>query len=168
MASAGNVLVTATISTPAPPARSIRLPTSSTLAATALASITMLRCGWLLEERRHVEVVVPVERVLALVVTEQILDRVRRLALLGLRPAGALAVPPIETSGDDGDLDLVAHLVVDHGAEDDVGVLVGDGVDDLGRGVDLEQAEIGRARDVEQDAAGAVDGGLEQRARDRR
>ena len=31
----------------------------------------------------------------------------------------------VEAGGDDGDLDLVAHLVVDHRAEDDVGVLDG-------------------------------------------
>ena len=43
---------------------------------------------------------------------------------------------------------------------------MGDRVDDLGRLVDLEQAEVAAAGDVEQDAAGAFDGGLEQRAGD--
>ena len=57
-------------------------------------------------------------------------------------------------------------LVVDDRAEDDVGVGVGDAVDDLGRLVDLEQAEVAAAGDVEQDAAGALDRGLEQRAGD--
>ena len=81
--------------------------------------------------------------------------------------AAALAlVPPVEAGGDDGDPDLVAHLVVDDRAEDDVGVGVGDAVDDLGRLVDLEQAEVAAAGDAEQDAAGALDGGLEQRAGD--
>ena len=37
-------------------------------------------------------------------------------------------------------------------------------VDDLGRLVDLEEPEVGAAGDVEQDAPGALDGGLEQRA----
>ena len=54
----------------------------------------------------------------------------------------AVAVPPVEAGGDDGDPDLVAHLVVDDRAEDDVGVRVGDAVDDLGGRVDLEQAEV--------------------------
>ena len=61
------------------------------------------------------------------------------------RPRRPLAlVPAVEAGGDDGDPDLVAHLVVDDRAEDDVGVLVGDAVDDLGRRVHLEQAEVGR------------------------
>src|SRR5207302_11099658 len=52
------------------------------------------------------------------------------------------------------------------GTEDDVGVGVGDAADDLGRLVDLEQAKVAPARDVEQDAAGAFYGRLEQRAGD--
>ena len=39
--------------------------------------------------------------------------------------------------------------------------------DDLGRLVDLEQAEVAPAGDVEQDAGGALDRLLEQRAGDR-
>ena len=82
-------------------------------------------------------------------------------------PARLVAlVPAVEAGGDDGDPHLVAHLVVDDGAEDDVGVGVGDAVDDLGRLVDLEQAEVAAAGDGEQDAAGALDRGLEQRAGD--
>ena len=34
-----------------------------------------------------------------------------------------------EAGGDDGDLDLVAEALVEHGAEDDVGVFVGGGLD---------------------------------------
>ena len=75
-------------------------------------------------------------------------------------------VPAVEAGGDDGDPHLVAHGVVDDHAGDDVGVGVGHLVDDLGRLVDLEQAEVAAAGDVEQDAAGALDGGLEQRAGD--
>ena len=59
------------------------------------------------------------------------------------RPACFAAVPAVEAGGDDGDAHLVAHLVVDDRAEDDVGVGVGDAVDDLGGLVDLEQAEVG-------------------------
>ena len=77
-----------------------------------------------------------------------------------------LVVPAVEAGGDDRDPDLVAHLVVDDGAEDDVGVGVGDTVDDLGRLVDLEQAEVAATGDGEQDAAGALDRRLEQRAGD--
>ena len=94
-------------------------------------------------------------------------------ALLAARPtrrrlgAGpALALPALEAGGDDGDPHLVAHVLVDDAAEDDVGVGVGHAVDDLGRLVDLEQPEVGPAGDVEQDAPGPLDGGLEQRAGD--
>ncbi len=44
-------------------------------------------------------------------------------------------------------------------------VRVGGGVDQLGGLVDLEQAEVAAAGDVEQDAGGALDGLLQQRAR---
>ena len=65
-----------------------------------------------------------------------------------------LGLPPLEPGGDDGDPHLFAHGLVDDAAEDDVGVGVGHAVDDLGRLVDLEQAEVGSAGDVEQDARG--------------
>src|SRR5512143_1033247 len=76
-------------------------------------------------------------------------------------------VPAVEAGRDDRDPNLVAHLVVDDGAEDDVRVGMGHTVDHLGRLVDLEQAEVAAAGDGEQDAARALDRGLEQRARDR-
>ena len=69
-------------------------------------------------------------------------DRARRPRLL----AG------IEPGGDDGHLHLVAHAVVDDGAEDDVRLRIGGLLDHLGRLVDLEQAEVRAAGDVEQDA----------------
>ena len=62
-----------------------------------------------------------------------------------LRRRRRSGLPAVEPGGDHRDPDLVAHLVVDDGAEDDVGVGVGDAVDDLGRLVDLEQAR-GRCR----------------------
>ena len=46
-------------------------------------------------------------------------------------------------------------------------LLVGGALDDLGRLVDLEQAEVAAAGDVEQDARGALHRLLEQRAGDR-
>src|SRR4051794_30869946 len=117
----------------------------------------------LLEEGRHVELVVTVEILVVVNVAEQI----RTAVLLARTPSALALVPPVEAGGDDRDPHLVAHLVVDDRAEDDVGVGVGDAVDDLGRLVHLEQTEVAAARDAEQDPAGALDRCLEQRARDR-
>ncbi|BFO20735.1 hypothetical protein SHKM778_71230 [Streptomyces sp. KM77-8] len=72
----------------------------------------------------------------------------------------------VEAGRDHGDPDLVAEGVVDHRAEDDVGLGVGGLADQLGRLVDLEQAEVGAAGDGEQDATGAVDGRFEERGGD--
>ena len=58
----------------------------------------------------------------------------------------AAARPAAEAGRDHGHAHLVAHRLVDHGAEDDVRVRVGVTRDDLGRLVDLEQAEVGAAR----------------------
>ena len=69
----------------------------------------------------------------------------------------------LEAGGDHGHAHMLAHRVVDHGAEDDVGVLVGRALDDLGGLVDLEQAEVVGTGDVEQHAARALDARLEQR-----
>ena len=79
------------------------------------------------------------------------------------RPAAALLA---EAGRDHGDADLVAAALVDHGAEDHVRVRVGGARDDLGGLVHLEEAEIGRAGDVEQDARRALDRRLEQRRAD--
>jgi hypothetical protein len=56
----------------------------------------------------------------------------------------------IEAGGDDGDANRVSQLVVEYGAENDVGVGVLGLPDDLGCCVDLEQPEVGRPRYVEQ------------------
>ena len=61
---------------------------------------------------------------------------------------------------------LILHVRVDHGAEDDVGIGVGGAADDLRRLVDLVQAQVGAAGDVEQDALGALDAHVEQCAVD--
>ena len=62
-----------------------------------------------------------------------------------------------------------AMLLVDHGAEDDVRVLVRRLLDQRRGLVDLVQRQVGAAGDVDQHAARAVDRDvLEQRARDRR
>src|SRR5438552_12527811 len=93
------------------------------------------------------------------------LDRRRAAVLLVDLAAGLGAVH--EAGGHHGDLDLAGHLLVDYGAEDDVGVLVGGAAHDLGGLVDLVQGEVGTAGDVEEDAARPVDRGLQQRAGDR-
>ena len=81
--------------------------------------------------------------------------------------ARAAARAAVEAGRDHGHADLVLQRLVDHRAEDDVGVLVGRRGDDLGRLVDLEQAEVPAAGDVEQDAGRALDRLLEQRRGDR-
>ena len=72
----------------------------------------------------------------------------------------------VETGGDDGDAHLVAQGVVDDGTKDDVGLGVRRLLHEASGLVDLEQTEVGTALDRQQDAVGAVDARLEQRARD--
>src|SRR5215212_3290294 len=69
---------------------------------------------------------------------------------------------PVEPGRDHRDPDLVPEGVVDHGPEDDVGVGVGGRSDHLGGLVDLEQAQVGAAGDVEEYAPGPVDRRLQQ------
>src|SRR5439155_14086536 len=86
----------------------------------------------------------------------------------GLLAGGARAgAAVVEAGGDDGHADLVAQALVQDRAEDDVRVGVRGALDDLRGLVDLEQAEIAAAGDAQEHAAGALDGLLEQRARDR-
>ena len=79
-----------------------------------------------------------------------------RAGLVFLVPSKPVAMTVILTSS--------PHSLVDHGAEDDVGLRVGGLLDHLGRLVDLEQAQVAAAGDVEQDAARALDVDLQQRA----
>src|ERR1700686_4790045 len=72
----------------------------------------------------------------------------------------------VETGADDGYADVVAEVLVDDGAEDDVGVGVGGVLNYLRGLVYLEQAEILAAGDVEQDASGTLDGLLQKRRGD--
>src|SRR3989442_10090470 len=73
-----------------------------------------------------------------------------------------------EAGGNDRHADLVLEAVVDDRAEDDVGVLVGRLLDDARRLLDLVQRQVGAAGEVDQDALGALDGGVvEQRTGDR-
>ena len=92
---------------------------------------------------------------------------VERVLPLALRSAAEVAT--LEARGDDSDAHLaLTHALVDDGTEDDVRFLVGGFLDQRGGLVDLEEREVGAARDVDQNALGAFDGEiLEQRARDR-
>src|SRR5262245_14945945 len=148
----------------------MRSRTSATRAARSGATVTVTspRRRPLLEERRHVELVVAVE----IEILDRRSPREGFQLVVDPQPAGPVGVvagqrvpgrrvavvPAVEAGGDDRDPHLVAHLVVDDRAEDDVGVGVGDAVDDLGGLVDLEQPQVAAARDGEQDAAGALDG----------
>src|SRR6202521_6111338 len=71
-----------------------------------------------------------------------------------------------EACGDDRDLDLALHGVVADDAEDDVGAGVGGRAHDFRRLLHLLQCDVLARGDVEQDALGAVDRRLEQRAGD--
>ncbi len=86
--------------------------------------------------------------------------RLRRLAL-------PLGTPTVEPGRDHGHPHLVAERVVDGRTEDDVRLRVDRVGHHRRRLVDLEQAQVGPARDREQHAVGAVDRLLEQRAGDR-
>src|SRR5215204_4249935 len=68
----------------------------------------------------------------------------------------------LEAGSDDRHADLVAHRRVDHGAEDDVGALVGGADDDVGRLVDLEQVQVLGAGEVQEHAGRALDGLLHE------
>ena len=72
----------------------------------------------------------------------------------------------LKARGDHGDADLIAHVRVDHRAEDQVHIRVSGLLDDGRRLVDLEQGQVGPAGDIEQDAAGAIDGDVQQLAGD--
>src|SRR3984893_18979203 len=78
-------------------------------------------------------------------------------------PAAALAT---EARRDHGHPHLAAERIVDHGAEDDGGGLVGRARDDLRRLVYFEQPDVRAARDVQEDPGGALDRRLEPRRGD--
>ena len=93
----------------------------------------------LAQERRDVDVVVGDLERRALAVADARAAVGARCAALAARAATGAVV---EAGADDGHADVVAHALVDHGAEDDVGVRVGGVLDDLGGVVDLEQPEV--------------------------
>src|ERR1035441_3415839 len=78
--------------------------------------------------------------------------------------ARAAHIRLFEAGGDDGDLDRVYHHLVEHGAEDDVGILVRGSLDDGASLLHFVELQRTGAGDVDENAAGAVDGsGFEQR-----
>src|SRR5207342_3420703 len=123
--------------------------------------------GLFLEESRYVDVVVRH----AQFADVGVLARDPWLGLVApahpLRRAGQ-QLEALEAGGDHGDADLVAHRLVDDRAEDDVGAVVGLGLDQLGRLVDLEEAEVLGPGDVEQHPGRALDRLLDQGRGDRR
>src|SRR6188472_464787 len=74
----------------------------------------------------------------------------------------------LEAGGNDGYPYLVPECVIDDGTEDDVRVLMGGALDQVGGSRLLEQPKIGATRDGEQHAVSAVDAGLQQWRRHRR
>ena len=99
------------------------------------------------QERGDVDLVVAdlERRALAIVDDGVAVGRLARGASRS-RGAAAAARRVVEAGRDDRDAHLVAERLVDDRAEDDVRVGVGGAVDDLGRLVDLEQAEVARRR----------------------
>src|SRR5450755_2211736 len=72
-----------------------------------------------------------------------------------------------ESGGDDGDFHCVFHLLVHDRAENNVGVFVGGALNDGAGLLHFGELERRRSGDVDEDAAGAVDGsGFEQRGGD--
>src|ERR1039458_1796602 len=118
----------------------------------------------LAQERWYVDVVVAYLQGGALTVIDPGASITAAGATIATRCAARTVV---EAGADHGDAHLVAHRLVDHGAEDDVRVRVGRVLDDLRSVVDLEQAEVLAAGDVQQDAGGPLDGLFQERRGDR-
>ena len=93
------------------------------------------------------------------------------LLLLALLPPAimlALGASLFKAGGDHRNADFVAHAIINLRAEDQVHFGMCALFDDGGGFVDFEQRHITATRDVEQDAACAVDGHIQQVAVDRR
>ena len=76
-------------------------------------------------------------------------------------------IVPVQPSGDQGDENVLAERFAEGRPEDDVGIDIGALADLVGRQPDLAQSEVGRARNIEQDPASAIDARFEKRAGDR-
>src|ERR687896_163455 len=117
----------------------------------------------ILQERRDVDLVLrDLERPSLAIVHRDVAAPWLAPAAGGVLGEQRQAARPLEAGGDHRDADAVRKAVVDHRAEDDVRVLVGGALDDLGRLVHLEQPQVAAASDVEQDAGRALHRLLEQ------
>src|SRR4029079_3455712 len=110
-----------------PSAASVATTVSTCRPTEPRKSSSTVTIGLLFQEGRNVEIVVVVgiEGIGFDVVAEQLGDARRRTGarhVSGTRAADRRAVDAVESGGDDRDADLVAHLVIDDGAEDDVRV----------------------------------------------
>src|SRR4051812_37072298 len=115
-----------------------------------------------LEERRHVDLVLGDLKLAALAVLEPADPAAARPVPDLDRPAGK-GLEALEAGRDHGDANLVAHGRVDDCAEDDVGALVGGGDGNVGSLVDLEQIEVLRAGEIEEHPGRALDRLLHER-----
>src|SRR5215210_443894 len=113
--------------------------------------------GLVAEERRHVELLRGVEALPGG-------RRGHRRLTIWPWSLAASAAPTLtaEPRRDDGNLDLSAGRVVDHGAEDDVRVLVRCAGHDLGRFVHLKEPDVRGPGDVQQDPGRAFDRRIEE------
>jgi hypothetical protein len=132
-------LVTASRRRLAPPPRTCGRALAATTGDTAASKARQPIDGY--QERRDVEVVV------VIVVSSSRSANSSVMRRRALPEAATTGVDAVEAGGDDGDLDLVAHLVVDHGSEDDVGPDAPP-VDDLGWR-SSQQAHARRPRDID-------------------
>ena len=77
----------------------------------------------------------------------------------GLAGVGGLVLLVVtETGGDKGDVQLVLEVVVEGNTPDDIGVRAGFIGDELSRGIDLFQSDIGGGVEADEYACGAGDG----------
>src|ERR1041385_4001168 len=76
----------------------------------------------------------------------------------GVHPLAMIIMMRPETGGDDCDLDLVLHALIEYRSKDDVGVLMGSALNDARGFVDFRQFERTGAGNVDEDAARTVDG----------
>ena len=72
----------------------------------------------------------------------------------------------VKIGGNDDDLDLILQLFIKGDTPNEVDIRVGGIVDHLGSIGDVLQIDIGRNEEVDDNAAGTVDGGFQQRRGD--
>src|SRR3989338_2237260 len=68
----------------------------------------------------------------------------------------------IKAGGNDGNFDLIDHIIVDSGTENYVSIGIGSLRDDLGGVVDFTHSQIRPAGNIEQNALGSFDRNLQE------